>query len=152
MKVEGIPNPEGALLNIFESISPLEWRRFRPRIPNVWINGRFKKIDRSELPPFVAFRFERETQEIMDKIRGALSSYVGEVDWSLVEHKRDPLPGTNWVICPSRTVEAEKKVYEVGMTGAHYLARHEPEFGPIAYEDLNRLTEHFRSFFSDMLK
>ena len=142
-----IPLPEGELLNILGDISPLAWRRFRQRSPEVLIDGAFKKVDRPEIPPAISFRFEHESQEVIEKLKELLLSYNGKIKWVLDEHKRGRLPGTNWMICPSRVVELRGVASDLDITSEQYLAQYEPEFGLVAYEDIVDLTEYIRKAF-----
>jgi hypothetical protein len=140
-----IANPEGALLNLIESLGSLAWRKYQQRYPLVWIDNRFQKIDASGEPPFTSFRFEKEDEALISWIKDALQNYKGSIDWVLGEHKRTPLPGTNWIICPKRYWEILPTALEAGMSAGEYMAKYEPSFGPVAYEDLERLTAYLRS-------
>lgn len=147
MSVWKIESKEGNLLNILEEINPLEWRKYQQRHPEVWVNGNFERKDCSSLPPFVAFRFEQEKTDILNKLTKAIESYAGTVSWVLDGHKRDGLPGVNWIIFPSRIREVEKLAEELNLTPYLYLAKYEPNFGPIAYDDLVGLTEYIKEIF-----
>ncbi|HBO3288861.1 TPA: hypothetical protein L4S14_001095 [Pseudomonas aeruginosa] len=147
MSTQRILDPEGELLNILECVSPLEWRRYQQRNPEVWINGHFERAERPEFPPYVSFRFKNENQVVIDRLKKALALYSGKIKWLLVEHKREFLSGTNWVICPSRMVEVREEAIQVGVSAGQYLAKYEPEFGPAAYDDLIDLTENIRRAF-----
>ena len=149
MSVQRISAPEGELLNILEDVGPLEWRRYQQRNPEVLVNGCFERVERPEIPPYISFRFRHENQMVIDKLKASLLSYNGKVKWLLVEHKREALSGTNWVICPSRIVEVKGMAIQFGLSASQYLAQYEPEFGSVAYEDLARLTEYIRQAFSD---
>ncbi|MBD9515035.1 hypothetical protein NK553_04090 [Pseudomonas sp. ZM23] len=150
MSTRRISAPEGDLLNVLEDISSLEWRRYQQRSPEVWLNGRFEKIERPEYPPYISFRFEHESQAVIARLKDSLLSYGGKIKWLLVEHKRDSLPGTNWMVCPEKMVEVREEAAQAGISTGQYLAQYEPEFGPAAYDDLVGLTEHIRRAFSEI--
>jgi hypothetical protein len=147
MSTQAISAPEGALLNLIESLGGLAWRKYQQRYPQAWIDNKFQIVDDSSRPPFISFRFEKEDEALIAKIKGALENYKGSVEWVLGEHKRAPLPGTNWVICPKRFWEIKSTALDSGMSVGEYMAKHDPNFGPMAYEDLDRLTVYFREFF-----
>lgn len=148
MRVWRIESEEGNLLNILEEISPLEWRRYQQRNPELWVNGNFERKDCSSRPPFIAFRFEREKNDISNKLKIAIESYTGTVSWVQDGRKRDGLPGINWIISPSRIQEIAKLAEDINLTPHQYLSKYEPNFGPIAYDDLVGLTEHIKKYFN----
>lgn len=150
MTIRKITEPEGDLLNLLYEISPLAWRKYRQRYPEVWVRDHYEKEDRSKFPPFVAFRFEIETESVIEKLRGAINNYSGQFLWVLGEHKRDGLSGTNWIIEPSRIQDVREQALELNMTPHQYIARHEPDFGPAAYDDLGNLTKHIKRAFHDV--
>jgi hypothetical protein len=135
--------PEGELLKLIESLGSLAWRKYQQRYPQAWIDNKFQTIDASGEPPFTSFRFEKEDPAVIERIRSALENYKGRVEWVLGEHKRDPLPGTNWMICPKRCWEIQTTELNKGMSVGAYMARNEPDFGPVAYSDLVELTAYF---------
>ncbi|WP_141673807.1 hypothetical protein [Gilliamella sp. Choc5-1] len=142
MSIYKISDSEGELLNIIEAVSPLEWRRYNQRYPQIRINNRLEKKDCSDIPPFVAFRFENESEEIINKLKFLINNYRGFIKWELHKHKREPLQGTNWVIRPLRVREVTALAEKNGLVSEEYLAKYEPEFGPIAFDDLNALTQY----------
>jgi hypothetical protein len=144
MTVHKITAPEGDLLNVLHEVSPLEWRKYQQRYPEIWVANCFKKVDRSGYPPYLSFRFVVEGDVVIEKLRLAVESYLGKVSWSLNEHKRDGLPGRNWTIKPRRVREVGEEALKLGLAPDEYLATYEPEFGAIAYDDLVGLTEHVR--------
>lgn len=150
MDVKKIEAPEGWLLNFLYEISPLEWRRYQQRQPNVWFGDHFEKVDRSEYPPYIAFRFENECEAIINRIKIAVENYCGRVRWMLHEHKREGLPGKNWTIGPSRLWEVQEQALKLGLSSSQYLAAYEPGFGPIAYDDLEGLNKHIQSAFPEV--
>lgn len=144
MKIE---NEEGQLLNVIADIGALEWRKYRQRFPEVWVGNEIRREDHSAFPPFIAFRFKCVAKDKIDKLRVAVDGYKGALPWSFVGRSRENLPGTNFMIAPTRLLEAS----ECGMTNmaaAVYLSIHEPLLGPLAYEDLVGLADHIRSEFS----
>lgn len=148
MSTAKVEAPEGNLLNILEAISPLCWRRYRQRTPMVWNGVSFEAEDQSHLPPFVAFRFEQQDDGIVAQLKWVIEGYSGTVRWSLREHKRHPLAGSNWIVEPSRLGEIAETAQQCGLTPDEYLGRHEPEAGPVASADLVGLVEHVRLAFA----
>ncbi|MEO7886126.1 MAG: hypothetical protein ABI893_07820 [Polaromonas sp.] len=139
--------PEGALLNLIESLGSLAWRKHQQRYPQAWINNKFERVDESGFPPFISFPFEKEDAALIAALKEAVESFNGKVAWLLGEHKRTPLPGTNWIICPKRFWEILPTALDAGMSAGEYMAKHEPGFGPVAYEDLMALTTYLRNIF-----
>lgn len=135
---------EGELLNILYDLSPLEWRKYRQRNPEVWVVDHFERDNCSRLPPYIAFRFERESDFIISTLSDTISSYRGLVSWSLIGCRRYSFSGVNWVIEPARLKEVEAKAQDLGISSEEYLAQYEPDFGPTAFEDLAGLTEYVR--------
>jgi hypothetical protein len=142
-----ISNDEGKLLTLIEHLAPLEWRKYQARYPEVWIQDHFERADHSGHPPFISFRFRNESEEVVEKLKRAIQNYRGKLPWIMVGHTRDGLPGTNWVILPTRSWEVRGIASNAGMNPAKYLARFDPEFGPIAYEDLEKLTLYMTKIF-----
>lgn len=139
-----IMEDEGKLLNVIESLGKLAWRRFQQRYPLAWVDNQFQKVDRSDIPPACSFRFAIEDPQIIDKLKKAVEAYQGKLEWVMVGRKREVLPGTNWVILAKRYRAMEDVAKKAGVTPEKYMGVHEPEFGPIAYEDIIGLTEHVR--------
>jgi hypothetical protein len=142
-----IEKPEGELLNVLHDISPLEWRKYQQRYPEVRVGNSFEREDRSGYPPYIAFRFENENDEVVSKLRVVVESYRGKMVWMLVGHKRYGLPGTNWMIGPARLWEISEVASKLNMTQGQYLSQQEPRVGPNAYDDLGGLVEHVRLAF-----
>lgn len=144
MKDESIP-----LLEFVESLGETEWRKcvnsqFSVKERGVWVIK-----DQSGHPPSVSFRFKKEDQSIISRLKLAVESYNGRVKWILDEHKRDGLPGTNWTIGPSRLWEVLDDAMSLDLDSSQYMAKYEPEFGPVAYEDIHNLTKHIRQAFPE---
>lgn len=138
------------LLTFIETIGPLAWQKFESRYPEIQFRGQQPKMeDRSAMPPYTSFRFENEDPEVVHRLRFAVETYSGEIEWVMEGHSREMLPGTtNWVIYPKRTSESRKIALDAGMVVGQYMALNYPEFGPIAYADLLGLVSHVRSVFS----
>lgn len=138
------------LLDFIELLGELAWTKFESRRPSFHIKGEAPRSeDRSAYPPFTSFRFKDENPEIIERLKRAVESYKGMVEWVMIEHKRIGLPGTNRVICPKRSWEIRDEASNSGVTARQYMAEHEPEFGPVAYEDLLALTAYVRNIFSN---
>lgn len=147
MSTTPITAPEGRLLNLIESLGSLAWRKYQQRYPQVWIENKFQIVDHSGFPPFISFRFDKEDVVLIARIKTALDNYKGSVDWVLGEHDRTPLPGTNWIICPKRFWEIQSTALDIGMSAGEYMAAHEPNFGLVAYADLEVMTAYLCSIF-----
>lgn len=147
MKNAPIAAQEGQLLNLIEEMGSLAWRKYQQRFPEVWMNNRFEREDHSGYPPFISFRFENEDPEVIARLKLAVESFKGAVDWVMGEHKRINAPGTNWIICPKRFWEIDDFILTPGMSAGQYMAEHEPLFGPVAYEDLLVLTAYLSDVF-----
>ena len=145
MSVAKIEDQEGELLNVLQDASPLEWRKYQQKNPNVWKVDHFEKEDRSSFPPFISFRFIAEDNRLLDMLKRLVSSYQGKVSWVLYEHKRENLPGRNWTIAPARLAGIREDALKMGISSGQFLAREDPNFGPIAYEDLIGLTLHVKN-------
>lgn len=133
--------PEGEILNILSALSPLEWRVYQHRYKE-----RFgKKIDNSAYPPFVSFRFKNENPEIIQILKKTVNNFDGQLKWHIFEHKRiHSLSGINRAIEPYRMFEINDLAHKENLFSGEYLAKYEPELGPIAYSDLEQLTEDIR--------
>lgn len=139
-----------ALLDLIESLGKLAWAKFETKKPTFAIkDGASWSEDRSAKPPYTSFRFHDEDTELINQLNEAVLSYAGAVAWVMVGHKRVGLPGTNWTICPKRLFDVQDIALDSSMTAGQYMAKHEPEFGPIAYDDLSTLTAYLRSIFGE---
>ncbi|KQZ29310.1 hypothetical protein [Duganella sp. Root1480D1] len=147
MNNASITVPEGQLLNLIEKLGSLAWRKYQQRFPEVWKDSKFQPEDRSGYPPFISFRFENEDPELVAQLKKAVDNFDGAVVWIMGGHKRDPLPGTNWIICPKRFWEISDSQLGLGVSAGKYLAEHDPSFGPIAYDDLLALTKYLNKIF-----
>lgn len=134
---------ESKILDLIESMSGLAWRKYGKRYPQAWIENKLQTVDASGEPPFISFRFEKEDPALIATIKNAVESYSGDIDWVLTSHDRHPLPGINWMICPRRCWEVTPTALGAGMSVGEYMAKHDPDFGPMAYADLTQLTLHF---------
>lgn len=148
MKTMSISSPEGELLNLIESLGSLAWRKYQQRYSKVWIENKFQVIDESRFPPFVSFRFENEDAELVARLRDAVENFKGTIIWVLGEHKRTPLLGSNWIICPKRFWEIQLIALEAGKSASEYMAEQEPGFGSLAHEELAALTTHLYKILS----
>lgn len=144
MNLTGILDSEGELLNILHELNALECRKYRQRNPKVWKGDRFEREDRTRYPPYIVFRFEKENEYIVSALDEIIGSYVGFISWALIGCKRYAHPGMNWVVEPVYIKEVEAKAQSLGLSSENYLAEYEPEFSPIAFEDLVGLTEYIR--------
>ena len=139
-----IDKPECALLNVLSSLGQLEWRHFQSRYPEIWKNGHFEKTDCSGYPPYTSFRFEKEDPNIIKILYHAIESYNGKVEWMMYEKKKEYGSGINRVILPKKLHDAKEKANAEGVAVGKYVAENQPNFGPVAYEDLINLAEHVK--------
>ncbi len=138
---------ESAVLDFIEVFGKLAWRKYQQRFPQVWLNNKFQIEDHSGYPPYFSFRFESEDAMMMARLKDAVESYEGIVKWTMTEHKRKLLPGSNWSICPVRLNEVRQLAEGLGVPEGQYMAETEPGFGPQAYEDIAGLSAYLRQIF-----
>ncbi len=150
MGVTRVLDSEGELLNILHDLSALEWRKYRQRNPEVWMGDHFEREDRSRFPPYIAFRFKKENEYVISTLKEVVGSYIGLISWVLIGCERYASSGMNWVVEPVYIKEVEAKAQSLGLSSESYLAKYEPEFGSIAFEDLDGLTEYIRKKFSEL--
>ncbi|MBV4476981.1 hypothetical protein [Pseudomonas botevensis] len=141
--ISRIQLPEGELLNILEDLGALAWRRYSRRIAHTW-NGR-ELIETPGGQPRVAFRFEKEDDATMKRLEAAVSSYEGFERWLLIAHVREPLPGTNWMICLERSGLHNRLAANANLPVWQYLERTNPGYLDLIFEDFNGLTAHVKA-------
>jgi hypothetical protein len=134
------------LLKFVESLGTLVWRKYQQRFVQVWKNNKFEIVDRISYPPFASFRFEKEDPIIISNLKNAVHSYKGAVIWVVGEHKRSPLPDSNWIICPKHVWELNEITLPEFKSSGEYIAEREPEFGPVAYNDMLFLIAHLNQY------
>ncbi|EJZ58767.1 hypothetical protein I1A_003098 [Pseudomonas fluorescens R124] len=110
----------------------------------------FEREDRSRFPPYIAFRFEKENEYVVSILNEVIGSYNGLISWVLIGCERYASSGMNWVVEPAYIKEVEAKAKSLGYSSESYLAKYEPEFGSIAFEDLVGLTEYIRKKISEL--
>ncbi len=135
------------LLEFIESLAETEWRKCVNSQYSIKEHGLWVIKDQSSHPPTVSFRFKVEEPELILRLKSAVESYEGRVKWALDGHKRDRLPGMNWTIEPSRLFEVKSRALELNLAPNQFMAKYEPEFGPVAYEDIIDLTEYIKNAF-----
>ncbi len=143
MSTSEISDKEGRLLNFIEKLGPLVWRKYQQRYPSVWMKDHAEIVDRSSFPPYVAFRFRHESQEIVEILRGLIGSYTGKLRWCLESHLRINMSSRNWLIVPEDVALAKQYLMDDSITVYEYFAKEFPLFGPLAYNELDNLTNHF---------
>lgn len=133
------------LLNVIEKIGTLAWYKFQTRYPLIEIKNKPKFTeDRSSYPPYTSFRFEHEDANIIQLLQNAIDSYDGKVEWVLHGQKKEYGSGINRVILPKKLHDAKEKANAEGVAVGKYMAENQPNFGPVAYEDLINLAEHVK--------
>lgn len=106
--------------------------------------------DRSARPPATSFRFKNEDPNIIELLQKAIDSYKGMLQWVMDGQKKEYGHGINWVIYPKHVPEMKNKSIKVyKLPVEKYMAEYEPDFGPLAYDDLKSLTQHVRSVLKD---
>ncbi|MHA6885008.1 hypothetical protein [Ralstonia pseudosolanacearum] len=137
------------IVDFVEVLGELAWAKFETRRPTFSIKDSPSFCeDRSCYPPYAVFRFRDERDEVIERLKLGVSDYKGGVEWVMVGHKRYGLPGTNWMICPRRLLEVEDLARSKNITAGGYMAQFEPDFGPVAYDDVINLVGHLRAIFS----
>jgi hypothetical protein len=124
----------------------LEWWGCSPRkTKKIDAAGRVSPAEHASLrPPHTTFRFKDEHPSVIAALLEAVSSYDGAVKWVMFSHDRAPLPGTNWVIMPSRAAAEVDLAHSKGMTVGQLFESDFPEFGPACFQDLPGLVDHIR--------
>ncbi|MBW7981805.1 hypothetical protein [Enterobacillus tribolii] len=132
------------LISVIEKLGEIEWQRCHSRYPVF----RFKDQkefteDRSTRPPATSFRFKNEDPQIINLLQHAINSYKGKLQWIMDSQKKEYGSGINRVIYPKHVHDMKHKAIQIyKMPVEKYMALYEPEFGPIAYDDLVDLTKH----------
>lgn len=139
-----IATDDNVLFSFIEQLSDLEWGKKQSRYPDSWIENRFQRVDHSGHPPYCSFRFAKEDPHLIACLKLAVDSYKGRVEWVMVGREREHLPGINWMICPKRYWEVWDVALSKGISAGQYMAEHEPDFGPVAYEDMHGLARHIQ--------
>ena len=142
MSERTISEPEGILLEILHEVSPLSWRRFQQRFPEQWVRDHWEIGSESIKPPYIAFRFKDESAEFIAKLVALVTNYRGKVQWDMSPHKRINLPGTNWIIWPLLASNIEEIANKKRMSAGEYIAKSDPKFASIAFDDFNDLTKY----------
>lgn len=110
MTVQIILAQEGQLLNVLERLGSLFWKRFQRRFLEIWVVDHAEIHDHSSYPPSISFRFKGEPNNIIDKLRSAVSEYEGELRWTLQSREREGLPGIIWSIIPEEVSQKENRL------------------------------------------
>lgn len=137
-----------SLLYVIEKIGPLEWKRYNQRYPETWVNNNIERVDKSTRPPATSFRFRDENPKVITLLQEALDSYEGKIKWSLIGQTREYNPGTNRCVLPTYVEELREKTGSLTKV-YDYISENNPDFGPVAFEDLIGLAEHVRSVFKN---
>lgn len=137
------------LLDFIEQLGELEWARFESRYPTIKIKGGQPITEnRSNRPPYTSFRFVHEDADVLERLKKAVESYRGDIEWTMEGHQRASFPNTtNWVICPKIMADIRQPASDLNLTSSQYMVEKDPEFGPRAYEDFLKLVENLRKAF-----
>lgn len=139
------------LYDVISKLGDIEWRRIPSRYPTF----KFKNTpefseDRSFLPPATSFRFANENNEIIMLLEKAVKSYKGMLKWILISQQKEYGKGVNRCILPEYVNNKRDFAWaEFQLTVDKYMEKYEPDFGPVAYEDLIGLASHVRSVFNN---
>ncbi|MCE3602209.1 hypothetical protein LXA47_01090 [Massilia sp. P8910] len=147
-----LPEIEGReLLNFIEQLGELAWAKFETRYPTIVIKGSLPSSeDRSGRPPYTSFRFEHESPDVIERLQDAVRNYHGSLEWVMEGHQRVSFPGTtNWIIHPKKMAEIRQSALDSNLTPGQYMAKADPMFGPVAYNDFANLTAHLLRTFRD---
>ncbi|WP_447873928.1 hypothetical protein [Serratia fonticola] len=146
-----IPEEGKELFTVIEKLGDLEWQRCHSRYPVFKFKGQDEFMeDRSARPPATSFRFKNEDPNIIELLQKAIDSYKGKLQWVMDGQKKEYGHGINRVIYPKHVHEMKNKAIKVyKLPVEKYMAEYEPDFGPLAYEDLKSLTQHVRSVLKD---
>lgn len=152
MEEFNIKREGSALLSIIENLGETEWQKCSNSQYQIKEHGILVVKDQSSHPPAVCFRFKGGNIEIAQRLKFAVENYKGKIEWEMRGRQRDGLPGFNWCIEPSRVYDIQENARQINLAPNQYMAKYEPNFGPIAYEDLIGLTAHIKSEFKDVLE
>lgn len=139
------------LYDVISKLGDIEWRRIPSRYPTF----KFKNTpefseDRSSRPPATSFRFSNENDEIITLLEKAVNSYNGMLKWVLISQKKEFGKGFNRSILPEYVNEKRNFAWsKFQLAVDKYMEKYEPDFGPIAYEDLVGLAMHVRAVFKN---
>ncbi|AIR62533.1 hypothetical protein LH23_18285 [Cedecea neteri] len=139
------------LYDVISKLGDIEWRRIPSRYPSF----KFKSTpefseDRSSRPPATSFRFSNENDQIIALLEKAVNSYCGILKWTLISQKKEFGEGVNRCILPEYVNKKRDFAWsEFQLTADKYMEKYEPDFGPIAYEDLVGLAMHVRAVFKN---
>ncbi len=131
------------LFDLISKIGELEWRRYRKRYPTVWVDGHFETGTHPSSYPSTSFRFKDEDPKVIETLENALKSYRGKLQWTMIGQKKEYGPGVNRCILPIYIKELQDSIGEFNKVD-EYVAKHKPDFGSLAYDDLINLAEHVK--------
>jgi hypothetical protein len=130
------------LLEVIESFGELAWAKYQAKNPTFVVAGRAPWTeDRSENMPYTSFRFKREGTGLEEKIKEAVESYSGTVEWLVEIHDRIGFSGSrNWMISP-RIKSNEKSISDA----TRHASAKDSGFSETAYKDIINLAAHVRA-------
>jgi hypothetical protein len=137
------------LLELIELLGDLEWAKYETRYATILIKGNYPLIeDRSDRPPYASFRFVRDKPEVIEKLHEGVKSYKGNIEWVMDGYQRHSFPGTtNRTIQPKKMANSRQPALNSGLSLGQYMAKVDPMFAPLAYDDLKNLTAHLQRIF-----
>ena len=139
------------LLDFIEQLDDVAWFKFESRYPIISIKGcETRNEDRSSRPPYTSFRFRKKNPNIISRLKAAVENYDGSIRWVMETYQRSSFPDTeNCIIYPEKLAAISHLAISANTTPGQYMEKIDPSFGPLAYENLGRLTQYLRLMFAN---
>lgn len=145
VKVVG-KNEGRQLLGVVEHLGVTEWRKGAASEYVVKTNAGLSLRRQVEYPPSICFRFVKEDVAVVSELIRCVATYQGRLNWAMVGKGRED-GRHNWVIAPKRLFDVTEQANREGESATQFLAKNDPGFGALAYEDMAGLTAHVKGFF-----
>jgi hypothetical protein len=129
-----------SIITEIEKFGDVEWYKYGPNI---------NKDDAESNPPVIVWRYKEKDERRDQLIVDAVESFKGSIEWTIVFHDRERLPGRNWWIAPKRYKEfldGFKHNPDVFISARGAFAAAEPEVGEIANREIEQLAKHIKEF------
>lgn len=135
------------LLEVIESFGELAWAKYQAKRPTFTISGKVPWTeDRSKNIPYTSFRFKREDSGLEEKIKEAVESYSGVVEWLIESHERIGFSNSrNWMVFPRIAAGETIIPGKSSLDMVRNISTEESEFSEAAYKDLINLAAHVRA-------
>ena len=132
-----------SIIELFETLSPLEWYGFGPVFDQTLEDPR-----QNHLVPRVIWRFKVDefnlvkVRAIERAIVNGVTTFHGNVEWVILPPNPNG-PGRNWVITTKRVSELmETGEYRDHSAARAALAASDPAHGRLANDDVSELVDH----------